>query len=141
MRQETAMGLLDDIGGTIKGVINKVETEGVSAAINDVLAKNDLGDLQGLVNKLQLNGLQEQVQSWLSSGPNLPISAQQIRDALGSEQVRQFAEKFGLPIDDVTNFLAAHLPAAVDNASPQGKIEVVKAAPSDTSGAPPASEA
>jgi uncharacterized protein YidB (DUF937 family) len=53
----------------------------------------------------------------------LPITAEQIQGALGSEQVKQFADKFGIPLDAVTTFLAEHLPATVDSASPEGKIE------------------
>jgi uncharacterized protein YidB (DUF937 family) len=117
------MGLFDNVGSAIKGAIDKVETEGVSAAISEALAKTDLGDLQGMVDKLQLGGLKEQVDSWLSKGPNLPITAEQIQGALGSEQVKQFADKFGIPLDAVTKFLAEHLPATVDSASPEGKIE------------------
>jgi uncharacterized protein YidB (DUF937 family) len=86
------------------------------------LAKGNLGDLKGLVTQLQAGGLGEQVQSWLSNNPNLPVTADQLRAALGDQQVRQLAEHFGLPVDATLDMLAKHLPATVDQASPDGTL-------------------
>jgi uncharacterized protein YidB (DUF937 family) len=63
------------------------------------------------------------VNSWLSNGPNQPITPEQIRAALGSDQVRQLAEHFGIPIDNVLKLLAEQVPNAVDQASPNGTIQ------------------
>jgi uncharacterized protein YidB (DUF937 family) len=51
---------------------------------------------------------------WVSTGPNLPINAEQIQQALGSEKVREMAAKFGIPVDKVADLLAKHLPPAID---------------------------
>src|SRR5262249_49735559 len=72
--------------------------------------------------QLQAGGLQTQVQSWLGNGANLPVSPDQLRAALGSDQVRQLAEQFGVPIDAALKLLSEHLPAAGDQASPDGQI-------------------
>lgn len=37
--------------------------------------------------------------------------------------VQQLAAKFGVPTDQVLKLLAEHLPAAVDQASPDGKLK------------------
>jgi uncharacterized protein YidB (DUF937 family) len=116
------MGLFDDLSGTIKGMAGQVEAAAMPALISAVLAKTNLGDMQELVAKLQQGGLNNQVQSWLGSGSNLPITADQLRAALGNEQVRQLAEHFGLPVDAALKLLADHLPAAVDQASPNGTL-------------------
>jgi uncharacterized protein YidB (DUF937 family) len=42
---------------------------------------------------------------------------------LGSQQVRQIAQQYGVPVDEVLKLLADHLPTAVDKASPNGKIQ------------------
>ena len=44
------MGLLDSLGGALKGVLGQVEADAVPALMSAVLAKTNLGDLQGLVN-------------------------------------------------------------------------------------------
>jgi uncharacterized protein YidB (DUF937 family) len=64
-----------------------------------VLAKTNLGDLQGLVAQLQQGGLGNQVQSWLGNGANLPVSPDQLRAALGSDQVSELAQHFGVSPD------------------------------------------
>jgi len=117
------MGLFDSLGGVLKGVLGQVEAGALPALISTALAKTDLGDLQGLLNQLQQGGLGPQVQSWLGSGANMSITPDQLRAALGNDQVRQLAAHFGLPIDQVLNVLAQHLPTAVDQASPDGRLQ------------------
>ena len=70
------------------------------------------GGFAGMLETLAANGLGDHVSSWLSNNPNLPVSPQQIHDALGSEQVQQMAAKSGLPVGDFLNQLAQHLPNA-----------------------------
>ena len=113
------MGLFDNISSSLGGMLGAAAPGLISA----VLAKTNLGDMQGIVNQLQQNGLGAQVQSWLGNGSNLPVTPQQLQAALGNEQVRQIAEHFGVPVDQALKLLADHLPAAVDQASPNGTIE------------------
>ena len=76
----------------------------------------------GIVAKLQQGGLGEQVASWLGNGQNLPVSGEQLRSALGSDQVRQLASHLGLPVDQALEVLSTHLPQTVDAASPNGSL-------------------
>lgn len=117
------MGLFDNLGGVLKGVLGQVEATAVPALISAALAKTNFGDLQGLLNQLQRGGLGPQVQSWLGSGANMPITPDQLRDALGSDQARQLAAHFGVPVDQALNLLAQHLPTTVDQASPDGTLQ------------------
>ena len=94
----------------------------VPALVSAALAKTNLGDLQGLVNQLQQGGLGNQVQSWLGNGTNLPVSPDQLRAALGSDQVRQMAEHFGVSPDAALKLLSEHLPGVIDKASPSGAL-------------------
>lgn len=117
------MGLFDKIGGSLGGMIGQVTAAAAPALITAALAKTNLGDMQGIVNQLQQNGLGAQVQSWLGNGSNLPVTPQQLQAALGDEHVRQIAEHFGVPMDQALKLLADHLPAAVDQASSNGTVE------------------
>ncbi len=78
------------------------------------------GGLQDTLETLAANGLSAHVSSWLSNNPNLPVSADQIRDALGSEQVQRMANATGLPIGDFLQHLAQHLPQAAAEAAGAG---------------------
>ncbi|MGI8526938.1 MAG: YidB family protein [Pseudolabrys sp.] len=117
------MGLFDNLGGSLKDVLGSVEAAAVPALISAVLAKTNLGDMKGLADKLQQGGLGPQVQSWLGQGRNLPVSADQLRAALGNQQVQEIARHFNLPVDAALKLLAEHLPAAVDQGSPHGTIQ------------------
>ena len=75
------------------------------------------GGMAGMLETLAANGLGEHVSSWLSNNPNLPIHPDQIRDALGSQQVEQMAASSGLPVGSFLQQLAQHLPAAASEAA------------------------
>jgi uncharacterized protein YidB (DUF937 family) len=121
--QECAMGLLDNLTGALRGNLGQIEATAMPALISAALAKTNLGDLQGLVGQLQQGGLGAQVQSWLGSGANQPVSADQLKAALGSDQVRQLAQQFGIPVDTALKLLSNHLPGVVDQASPNGTLD------------------
>ena len=118
------MGLLDSLlGGGLKGALGQAEAAAMPALISAALAKTYLGDLQGLVAQLQQGGLGTQVQSWLGSAQNLPITPDQLRTALRSDQVQQLAQHFGVDPEAALKLLAEHLPATVDQASPSGTLQ------------------
>jgi uncharacterized protein YidB (DUF937 family) len=116
------MGLLDDISNRLKTAMGGAQAGGVPALISGLLAKTDLGSLQGIVATLEESGYGTQVKSWLGDGTNLSISADQLRSALGNEHIQQIARHCGLPVDDALKLLAEHLPTAVDQASPNGTL-------------------
>lgn len=117
------MGLLDQLGGSLKGVLGSVAAAEAPALISAALAKTNMGNLQGLVAQLQQGGLGDQVKSWLGNGANMQVTPQQIQSALGSDQLKQLAQHFGVDPDAVAKLLADHLPTVVDQASPNGAIQ------------------
>ncbi len=80
------------------------------------------GGLQGLMNKLNLKGLGEIFASWVGTGKNLSITPNQLWDALGARRVLDLAQKFGLPVQTVLDWLAQYLPSHVDSLTPEGKL-------------------
>ena len=111
-----------DWGSLVSGVAGELQKQ-APGLIAQLLAKTNLGDLQGLVNKLHESGLDKQVSSWLSNGQNLPVNAEQLRAALNDKQLQQIARSMGLPVDQALEVLAKYLPQAIDQASPGGKIQ------------------
>ena len=51
------MGLFDSLSGGLKNAFEQAETAALPALISVVLAKTDLGNMQGLLDKLQQSGL------------------------------------------------------------------------------------
>ena len=107
------MGLLD---GVLGGIVGAEATHLISGVIEQH------GGLSGRVAQFQKQGLGGVMQSWVGTGANSPISAEQIQQALGSNTVTQLAAKLGLNPQDVAQKLAQMLPQAVDKMTPGGVI-------------------
>ena len=67
-------------------------------------------------------GLCEQVASWVSTGKNLPGSAEQIQAALSSYGLQDIAAKFGINTSEVASHLSSLLPQVIGKLTPDGKI-------------------
>jgi uncharacterized protein YidB (DUF937 family) len=108
-RQETTVGLLDGVLGGVVG-----------ALVTDVLQKH--GGVRGIVNQFESKGLGPTVRSWVSTGANQPISADQVHEVLGADLIQQLSAKSGIPVPELTQKLAQILPQAVDRITPMGVI-------------------
>ena len=79
------------------------------------------GGLQSLLSTLQSSGLTEQVASWASKDLNLPVSADQIQQALGQGgQLQALAEQAGLTHGEAAGHLAEMLPGIIEKLSQHG---------------------
>lgn len=119
------MGIFDSLENSpaFKSALGQLGAAVLPAVMSEVLgAGGQGGGLNAIVAKLQQAGFGDQVKSWIGGGQNLPITADEIKQVLGSDTVRQIAAKYNIPIDQVSEVLAHQLPAAVDNASPDGKL-------------------
>ena len=119
------MGILDSLENSpaFKGALGQLEAAVIPVVLSEVLGgKDGQGGLSAIVAKLQQSGLGEQVKSWIGNGQNLPITADQLRQVLGSDVVKQLAAKYNIPVDQLSEILAQQLPQAVDHASPDGKL-------------------
>jgi uncharacterized protein YidB (DUF937 family) len=115
------MGLLDSIFGTALGSIS---TNQRSPLMNMALGliQNHPQGLQGVVDQFIQSGMAQQAQSWIGSGANMPISAQQLVQALGSGRLEALAQQFGVPAGTAAGGLAALLPQLIDHVTPNGEI-------------------
>ena len=113
------MGLLDTVMGSLGG-----QGQGQSAVMNLVtgLITNSNGGLGGLLQQFKAGGLGNLADSWVGTGANLPISAEQIQSVLGSGQIQEMAAKIGLSPDILSGHLANLLPQVVDKVTPDGSV-------------------
>jgi uncharacterized protein YidB (DUF937 family) len=86
------------------------------------MINNQPGGLSGLLQQFHDKGLGGLVTSWVSTGQNLPISADQIQHVLGSEQVKELAAKAGISPDVACSHLAEFLPMLIDKLTPNGQV-------------------
>jgi uncharacterized protein YidB (DUF937 family) len=101
------------------------EAGGQSSMLDNLLEMlNDQksGGITGLIQKFNEKGLGDHMSSWISTGENLPISADQIKDALGSDKIKELASKFNLGEHDTSKSLADLLPQLIDRLTPDGSV-------------------
>ncbi|SQI33967.1 Uncharacterized protein conserved in bacteria [Leminorella richardii] len=114
------MSLLDQLGGMLGG--------GSSKGGVDYMAMfqwlEQQGGLTGLLEKFRQGGLADVVQSWISSGANLPISAEQVRDIISQAALEQLSAKLGMDDGQTSGIIAQYLPDIVDKLSPNGEEPV-----------------
>jgi uncharacterized protein YidB (DUF937 family) len=119
------MSLLDQLGQAAGGMLGGGGNQNpLLQAVTSLLGQNSsVGGLAGLVQAFQKNGLADIVNSWVSTGQNLPVSAQQIKQGLGGDLLNQVSSKAGLSPDAASSQLAGLLPDLIDKLTPNGKIE------------------
>jgi uncharacterized protein YidB (DUF937 family) len=117
------MGFLDELSG---GLVGKLFSGGdknkLFESIIGIINNPQKGGLSGLVQMFQDKGLGDTVSSWISTGKNLPVSADQIKQALGSDQIQQISEHVGVSQEEASTGLADLLPEIIDKLTPDGKM-------------------
>ena len=95
-----------------------------SALVSQILAavQQHPGGLGGILQSLQQGGLGHLVQSWIGTGANLPVSADQLRNTLGSDWISRITQMTGLSQAEVEQRLSTALPQIVDHLSPNGQL-------------------
>lgn len=99
------MGLLD---GLIGGAIGAE----MVTTVNHLIEKH--GGIQGVVSQLQQGGLGPTVRSWMSDGPNQPVSGGEVHKALGEQTINELAAKSGMAPEELARKLAEILPTVVN---------------------------
>ncbi len=122
------MGLLEGILGEVLknalgGNVPAQQQSQLPDIFGQILKNTDMGSIGGILKQFQQGGLEKQIGSWLGNGQNLPVTPTQIREALGNEQVKQIAQKLGIPVEDALKLLTQFFPEAVNQASPNGELE------------------
>ena len=136
------MGLLDQLAGQVLGslaggdgqqqggrtgqalllqlAMSLLQGQGGVAAQGGQL---DLGGiLGGLVARFSEAGLAEQASSWVGTGQNLPVSAEQIGQVFGNSALGDMAAQLGMPSEQVAGHLANLLPQVIDGLTPGGQL-------------------
>lgn len=117
------MSLFDSVMGAVSGHVQ--QQGGMASVLGGLLANNgEAGGLDGLLEKFKQAGMADQVNSWIGNGQNLPISAEQISQILGSDVVRNIAAKLGIDPDQAAQQLSALLPGLIDKLTPNGQTPV-----------------
>ena len=111
------MGFLDDITAKLGGSQGK---EGGMASLQKLVTSS--GGLHGLTSKLTNSGLGQQVQSWVGTGENKPVSGAQVQQAMDPAELNAMAKQAGMTPEETSHQVAQALPEMVNQATPHGQM-------------------
>jgi len=114
-------GIVMSFMETVKGFVGShSEIKNVADGLQSFVQKN--GGFDGLKAKFEKEGAGSIVQSWISTGPNLPITGEHLQKIMGNEFVQDVAKKMGVDPATASQKLAQFLPNVIDKLSPNGKL-------------------
>jgi len=111
------MGYLDEATARLGG---KNGHAGGIVSIQKLISSS--GGLRGLTSRLSSSGLSRQVQSWIGTGQNEPVSGAQVCQAMDADDLHQVAEQASMSDQEASEHLAHALPEMVSKATPQGQL-------------------
>jgi uncharacterized protein YidB (DUF937 family) len=85
-------------------------------------AAPDMGGLGGILDAFQKGGLGHLADSWVGTGENLPVNADQISQVFGQDKISQMASQLGMSNGDVSGGLAKILPELINHVTPNGQV-------------------
>ena len=136
------MGLLDGILGNVAGsVLGGGQSQGASpldALLGNLAGGNQTGGanilgavmslvqqnggLPGVLNMLQSSGLGQQADSWVGTGANASVSADQMSQVFGNAGLGNLAAQLGTSHGEAGSILSQILPELVNQLTPNGQV-------------------
>ena len=104
-----------NLGDLLKGGLGGLLAGGAAGTVLS-------GGLNDLLKQFQDSGHGEIAKSWVGTGPNHPISPNDLGSALGADQINSLTSEFGLSRDELLHGLSQYLPQVVDHLTPGGQV-------------------
>ncbi len=115
------MSFLEDMAGKELSSMMSGSSNPLVATVMQMI-NTQPGGLSGLVQQFHDKGLGSLVSSWVGTGQNLPISADQLQHVLGSDQIKELAAKAGISPETASSHLSQLLPMLIDHLTPNGQV-------------------
>jgi len=127
----------DKIGELLKGVTNPSAAPGttgdtsVTGALKNITESGDplktiQGGLAEVIDRFRNSGQGSAADSWVSKGPNEPITANHTESALGPDLIDMLTQQTGLSREELLSRLSEVLPEAVDRLTPDGRLPAAR---------------
>ncbi len=114
------MGILDGLLNSVLGNVLGGNGRSLAQAALDLVQQH--GGLPGIVERFKQAGFGGEVDSWVGTGANRPISSDDLQRALGSGGLSGLASRLGMSSGDLGAGLSQMLPELINQMTPQGKI-------------------
>jgi uncharacterized protein YidB (DUF937 family) len=121
------VGLMDSIKGMLGGAGGEGAGNDITGALTGLFSGegaigSKLGGLSGILEKFNAAGMGDKVKSWVGTGPNEPVTGDEVEKALGSDTIKEMAADTGGNETEVKNGLAGMLPGLIDKLTPDGGL-------------------
>jgi uncharacterized protein YidB (DUF937 family) len=121
------VGLMDSIKGVLGGAGGEGAGSDITTALTGLFSGeggigSKLGGLSGILEKFNAAGMGDKVKSWMGTGPNEPVTGDEVEKALGSNTIKEMAADTGGNETEVKNGLAGMLPGLIDKLTPDGGL-------------------
>ena len=118
------MGMFDEIlsAAGVDGTAQAQQHSGALGAVMDYINSPQVGGISGLQQMFEQKGLGGVMSSWVGTGQNIPISADQLQNVLHSGALQQVAAKAGIDPTQLTSMMTTLLPHVVDHLKPNGQV-------------------
>lgn len=80
------------------------------------------GGMNAVLDKFRQKGMARQTRSWVDTGANESIDEQSVQQVVGQAELREMAQRLGVPEDQVAQAFAEIMPEMVDKLTPQGQV-------------------
>lgn len=80
------------------------------------------GGIGAVLDRFKQKGFGPQADSWVSTGPNATLKAEEIDEVVGGQELSRLSQQLGVPEREVALGLADILPEMVDQLSPEGQL-------------------
>jgi uncharacterized protein YidB (DUF937 family) len=117
------MGFLDQFTGEfLKKLGGEANAGSLLEQAMSLISNPSTGGISGLIEAFKNNGIGDIISSWISTGKNMPISADQILQTLGPDKIQNIAQKIGMSNEDLSQHFSRLFPQIVDKLTPNGNV-------------------
>jgi len=103
------------LGGLLQGPLGGLLAGGAAGSVLS-------GGLNDLLKQFQQSGLSDVAQSWINTGPNKEIAAEDLSKALGEDQIKALMTHSGLSRDELIAGFSQQLPELINKLTPNGRL-------------------
>lgn len=96
---------------------------GLLSGLGDLLGGGAAaGGLGELIDRFRQNGQGEVADSWVTTGPNRGLAANEVETAIGAQNLEELSRRTGLTPAELVERLSTRLPGAIDELTPDGRL-------------------
>jgi uncharacterized protein YidB (DUF937 family) len=127
----------DKIADALKGASNRSRAagdnqsgglDGLLSGLGDMIGGSGgsggtlTGGLGDLIDRFRQTGQGDVADSWVKPGPNRGLTAAQVEQAVGADNIAELSARTGLSREELLERLSTRIPEGVDQLTPEGRM-------------------